>query len=72
MSDLITCIMLYFAIIVFDLRFLIKKKEKRALYFYLPVLILTFAINALNGLNYKIPSPSQPIEDIVGKIFKVK
>ncbi len=63
------CIVLYFAIYLFDLRLLIKKKEKKSLFFYIPIFLITFVINILFELGVDIPSPAGPIKDLVNLIF---
>ena len=72
MPDVILYIFLYLAIIIFDMMPLIKKKEKKSLLVYMPVLLFTLVINVLHGLGVHIPSPSGPIKDMVSMIFGIK
>lgn len=63
---------LYLAVIVFEIIPMIKKKNKKALYVYLPVLLLTFVINILHGAGVNIPSPIKPLKDLVTQMFRLK
>lgn len=72
MIEVVIYVFLYLAIILFDVIPLIKKKRKKALLIYIPILLLTLVINILHGMGVKIPSPAEPIKEIVNGIFGTK
>jgi type III secretory pathway component EscR len=72
MTEAVMYIFLYIAIIVFEIRPMIKKKNKKALYIYLPVVVLTLTINILYGLGIYIPSPVKPVKDLVTQVLRLK
>ena len=72
MTDLPLFLLIYAAVIFFELIPMIKKKDKKALWIYIPVLIITLTVNILHGAGMKIPSLSQPVKAAITKIFKLK
>lgn len=72
MAYLIISLFLYTGVLIFDIMPLIKKNSGRFMLIYLPVFLLTLTINVLYGLGVNIPSPADPIKDIVSSIFGLK
>lgn len=62
---------LYSCIIVFGIIPLIKKKEKKVLYVYAAVVIVTLLINVMCCLNTCFPSPARLIKDFITDILKM-
>lgn len=71
MISAIFYIILYIVIIIFDVIPFIKNKDKKVLYIYMPILLVTLTINILYGFGVKIPSPIKPISEILTKIFGI-
>ncbi len=72
MDSIVIYIALYGFLLFADLIPAIKKKEKKALYFSIPVYLLTLAINIMMALGTNIPSPNGPIIQIINSIFHVQ
>lgn len=71
---ILICSFLYLAILIFDIIPLMKKKRdnKKSLLIYMPVFLFTLVINILYGLGVKIPSPAEPVKDIIIWILGIK
>jgi hypothetical protein len=49
-----------------------KRDNKKSLLIYMPVFLFTLVINILYGLGVKIPSPAEPVKDIIIWILGIK
>lgn len=62
----------YTVLLIVDAVPLIKAGDKATLLFYIPVCLITLAINILFSLGMNIPSPAVYIKEAVSRIFGVK
>jgi len=62
-------IMVYFILVVFDLLPLYKQKSRRDFWANALIGTVSFAIVMLLCFNVKIPSPEQPIRELITSIF---
>jgi uncharacterized membrane protein len=72
LTYIIICLFFYAGVFVFDMIPLIKKKDGKVILIYLPIYLFTLAVNVLYGLGFDIPSPADPIKNLVSSIFGLK
>ena len=66
------CVVLYIILIFADLVPIIKKGQRKSLWFSIPIYLFTFVLNILLGLGVKIISPNDIIEQIINYVFNIK
>jgi hypothetical protein len=72
LTYIVITLFLYAGVFVFDFIPLLKKKNGKVILIYLPIFLLTLAMNILYGLGFDIPSPADPIKNLVSSIFGLK
>ncbi len=69
MSSMIVFLVLYAILIVFDLIPVFKKKDKKALWFSVPVYLITLTVNIMTSFGVDMMSPNKIISQIISSIF---
>ncbi len=72
MDGMLIYAVLYAVLIFFDLIPAIKKKDKKSLYFSIPVYLLTLGINVMIALGVNIPRFHEPIKQIINSVFHIQ
>ena len=69
MIELVMCTFFYILLVVFELVGIFKSKDKKLIWIYSIILVITYAIHILFIIGIKIPSPAEPIKNIITSIF---
>lgn len=70
MVYIVICLVLYTALVFLDVVPAFKKKQWKALYFSIPVYIITLIMNIIIGLGARISGPNQLIEKLFSSFVK--
>lgn len=62
-------LILYISIIIFDFIPLVKKRNKKEIWFYLSILIVTFIVILLDSIDINVPSPALLIKIIIESVL---
>ena len=71
MDSMIVFIFLYAILICIDLIPVIKKKDKKVLFFSVPVYLLTLTINIMQSFGFNLFNPNNAIKQIITSIFHI-
>jgi hypothetical protein len=63
---------LFLFLVLADLIPLIKKKDKKVLWFSVPVYAAALLVNIMVGLGFRFVSPNDVIMELIGSILKLK
>ncbi|MDF1495293.1 hypothetical protein [Caproiciproducens sp. CPB-2] len=69
MSSMIVFLILYAILIVFDLIPVLKKRDKKALWFSIPVYLITLTANIMLSFSADITGSNKIISQIISSIF---
>ena len=72
MEYIAICVLLYVILIFADIIPIIKKGQRKPLWFSIPVYLVTFVLNILVGLGVKIVSPGDIIVQFINTALKLK
>lgn len=68
----VMCSFFYALIILFDLVPIYKQKDKKVFWIYLSIITFTYLIHIMIILNIDVPSPAEPIKNVIINIFNVR
>lgn len=71
MIELVMCTLFYILLVVFELIQIYRSKNKKLFWIYSIILIITYIIHILFIIGVKVPTPAEPIKNIISKIFKL-
>ena len=71
MDSMIVFIFLYAILICTDLIPLIKKKDKKVLFFSVPVYLLTLTVNIMQSFGFNLFNPNNIIKQVITSIFHI-
>ncbi|WP_312693741.1 hypothetical protein [Caproiciproducens sp.] len=71
MDSMIVFIFLYAVLICTDLIPLIKEKDKKVLFFSVPVYLLTLTVNIMQSFGFNLSNPNNVIKQIITSIFHI-
>ena len=71
MNSFIIFVILYLILIPFDLIPAFRKKEKRVLFFSIPVYVLTFTLDVMFGFGANLIDPNRALADLISSIFHI-
>lgn len=71
MTMIIICTAFYIFLIIFELIPIYRNKEWKLFWIYSIILLITYIVSVAYSLDIKLPSPADPIKNLVTFIFKV-
>lgn len=71
MIELTMCTLFYILLVVFELKQIYRSKDKKLFWIYSIILVITYTIHILYIIGVKIPTPAEPIKDIISRAFKL-
>lgn len=71
MIEIALCTFFYIMLVVFELVQIYKDKDKKLFWIYSIILFITYIIHILFIIGIKIPTPSDPIKNIITGIFRL-